>query len=62
MATAENRSRYTAVSNTVIGAFLLCGAGLGALDAAYGTVSVLALLLLVAVLATLTSLRLPAAE
>jgi hypothetical protein len=60
MATADNRSRYTAVSNTVIGVFLLCGSGLGVLDAAYGTASVLVLLLVVALLAMLASLRLPA--
>jgi hypothetical protein len=62
MASADSRSRYTAVSNTVIGVFLLCGSGLGVLDAACGTASVLALLLAVALLAMLASLRLPSVE
>lgn len=51
LATAETRSSYTAVSNTVLGVFLLCGTGLGAVDAVYGTSAVLGLLLLVSLLA-----------
>lgn len=44
MATADNRASYTAVSNTVLGIFLLCGGFLGVIDAAYGVVTVLVLL------------------
>lgn len=59
MATSENRARYTAVSNTVIGLFLFSGAGLGVIDALYGTASVLLFLALVGVLAMWRSLSLP---
>ncbi len=52
LASAETRSSYTAVSNTVLGVFLLSGTGLGVVDAMYGTTTVLALLLLVAMLAS----------
>lgn len=48
MATNDNRASYTAVSNTVIGVFLLLGGGLGYLDVVYGTSTVLSLLCLVA--------------
>jgi len=51
MATADNRARYTAVSNTVMGVFLLSGAALGVVDAWLGINSVLALLLVVSLLA-----------
>ncbi|MEQ9465705.1 MAG: MFS transporter [Haliea sp.] len=59
MATGANRAQYTAVSNTVIGLFLFSGAGLGLIDAAYGTASVLVFLALVGVLAVWRSLSLP---
>ncbi len=59
MASSENRAQYTAVSNTVIGLFLFSGAGLGVIDAAYGTASVLLFLALVGVLAVWRSLSLP---
>lgn len=59
MATGANRAQYTAVSNTVIGLFLFSGAGLGVIDAAYGTASVLVFLALVGVLAVWRSLSLP---
>ncbi len=57
LATADNRASYTAVSNTVIGLFLLGGGALGAIDALYGSSAVLSLLgvtCLVAVLFCLT--------
>ena len=58
LATAETRSSYTAVSNTVLGVFLLCGSGLGVIDAIYGTATVLAMLLLISVLASIFCLTL----
>jgi len=58
LATAETRSSYTAVSNTVLGVFLLCGSGLGVIDAVYGTAMVLFLLLGVSLLASLFCLTL----
>ena len=58
LATAETRSSYTAVSNTVLGVFLLCGSGLGVIDAIYGTTTVLAMLLLISVLASIFCLTL----
>ncbi|TXS92714.1 MFS transporter permease [Parahaliea maris] len=58
MASGGNRAQYTAVSNTVIGLFLLCGGGLGWVDARYGTATVLALLAALAVAAVWSSLRL----
>ncbi len=45
LATAETRSSYTAVSNTVLGLFLLGGGLLGVVDALYGGAAVLLLLL-----------------
>ncbi|MEQ9396597.1 MFS transporter [Haliea sp.] len=59
MATSDNRAQYTAVSNTVIGLFLFSGAGLGVIDAVYGTASVLLFLALTGVLAVWRSLSLP---
>ena len=58
LATAETRSSYTAVSNTVLGLFLLAGGGLGVIDTLYGTATVLFLLLGTCVLATLFCLSL----
>ena len=58
LATAETRSSYTAVSNTVLGVFLLCGSGLGVVDAIYGTTTVMALLLLISLLASVFCLTL----
>lgn len=58
LATAETRSSYTAVSNTVLGLFLLCGGGLGVIDALYGTATVLLLLLGTCLIATLFCLSL----
>ena len=58
LATSETRSSYTAVSNTVLGVFLLCGSGLGVIDAIYGTTTVLAMLLLISVLASIFCLTL----
>ncbi len=62
MAGAENRAQYTAVSNTVMGLFLLSGGALGILDAAMGTRSVLLLLLVIAAAATLRCARLPSVD
>ncbi len=58
LATAGTRASYTAVSNTVIGIFLLCGAGLGVVDALYGSATVLVLLFVTCLLATLFCLSL----
>jgi predicted MFS family arabinose efflux permease len=62
MAGAENRAQYTAVSNTVMGLFLLSGGALGILDAALGTRSVLLLLLIIAVVAVIRCARLPSVD
>ena len=62
MATSENRSQYTAGSNTVLGLFLLCGAGLGVLDTHFGTSSVLVLLLVTALAAIRRCRALPAVD
>ena len=62
MATSENRSQYTAVSNTVLGLFLLCGAGLGVLDTHFGTSWVLVLLLVTALAAIRRCHALPAVD
>lgn len=59
MADSGNRASYTAVSNTVVGLFLFSGAGLGIIDAASGTASVLWLLIAVGLLAIWRSARLP---
>lgn len=58
MATTQNRARYTAVSNTVIGLFLFSGAGLGLIDAYFGTSAVLWLLVVTGMLAVFHSLSL----
>ncbi|MAT93561.1 MAG: MFS transporter permease [Halioglobus sp.] len=50
MANADNRAQYTAVSNTVMGVFLLGGAALGAVETLLGLNAVLLLLLLVSLL------------
>jgi len=47
------------VCNTVMGLFLLSGGALGVVDAAFGTRSVLMLLLVIAIAATIRCLRLP---
>lgn len=60
LATADTRAGYVAVSNTVIGLFMLCGGALGVLDARFGTVAVLGLLLVMALAAAVAALRLPA--
>ncbi len=62
MASSENRSQYTAVSNTVIGVFLVCGAGLGILDSYLGTSAVLLLLLAISLISILRCIRLPAVD
>jgi hypothetical protein len=59
MASGENRAQYTAVSNTAMGVLLFAGAGLGVIEAAYGIVAVLALLMAGGILATYRCLRLP---
>ena len=59
MASGENRAQYTAVSNTAMGVLLFAGAGLGVIEAAYGIVAVLALLMVGGILATYRCLRLP---
>ncbi|MFN2328780.1 MAG: MFS transporter [Chromatocurvus sp.] len=59
MADSGNRASYTAVSNTVVGVFLFSGAGLGVLDATYGTSSVLWLLIVAGALGILRSATLP---
>ncbi len=58
LATADTRSSYTAVSNTVLGIVLLSGSGLGVVDAMYGTQTVLMLLLAVSLLASVFYLTL----
>ncbi|RLQ21783.1 MFS transporter permease [Seongchinamella sediminis] len=58
LATADTRSSYTAVSNTVLGLFLLSGSALGVVDTVYGTNAVLFLLLLVSLLASVFCLTL----
>jgi predicted MFS family arabinose efflux permease len=62
MASGGNRAQYTAVSNTVIGLFLLSGGALGVLDAVSGTRSVLLFLLLIAAVAALRCARLPSVD
>lgn len=59
MADSDNRASYTAVSNTVLGIFLFSGAGLGIIDATWGTASVLWLLIAVALLGIARSASLP---
>ena len=59
MADSGNRASYTAVSNTVLGVFLFSGAGLGIIDARYGTAGVLWLLMAVGLLGILRSASLP---
>lgn len=59
MASSETRAQYTAVSNTVIGLFLLAGAGLGIVDAWLGTTAVLWFLVVAGVIAVFRSLALP---
>lgn len=46
LATADTRSSYTAVSNTVMGVFLLCGSILGVIDGLFGVGAVLLVLLI----------------
>ena len=58
LATAETRSSYTAVSNTVLGLFLLGGGLLGVVDALYGGAAVLLLLLATCLFAILFCLSL----
>ena len=58
LATAETRASYTAVSNTVIGVFLLLGGGLGVIDAKFGSAAVLLFLMVVSLACTVFSLRL----
>ncbi len=58
MASSENRAQYTAVSNTVIGLFLLAGAGLGVIDAVFGTTAVLWFLVFVGSVGVVRSLTL----
>lgn len=52
LATSENRAQYTAVSNTVIGIFLLCGMALAAVDSLFGTQTVIGLLAIVGLIAS----------
>jgi len=59
MADSGNRASYTAVSNTVVGVFLFSGAGLGVVDATFGTSSVLWLLIAAGTLGILRSASLP---
>lgn len=59
MASSDNRAQYTAVSNTVIGLFLLAGAGLGIIDAMFGTAAVLWFLVAIGLIAVVRSLALP---
>lgn len=59
MADSDNRASYTAVSNTVVGVFLFSGAGLGVVDATFGTSSVLWLLIAAGTLGILRSASLP---
>ena len=59
MATQDNRARYTAVSNTVMGLVLLSGAALGIVDTLFGTRAVLILLALVGLAAIARCYSLP---
>lgn len=58
LATAETRASYVAVSNTVIGLFMLAGGALGVLDSAFGMQAVLMLLLGMALAGAVMALRL----
>lgn len=58
LADASNRASYVAVSNTVIGVFVLCGGGLGWVAQRFGYETVLATLLAMALLGMLSSWRL----
>jgi MFS family permease len=60
LANAENRASYVAISNTVIGVFVLAGGGLGWIAQRFGYETVLACLLGMALLGTLASWRLKA--
>jgi hypothetical protein len=62
IATSDNRASYVAVSNTVLGVFMLAGGGLGAVQAQLGLPAVLAALLLMSLAAVALSLRLPRAS
>jgi hypothetical protein len=58
LATAETRAGYVAVSNTVIGLFMLAGGALGVVDSLFGLRAVLVLLLGMAVAGGAMALRL----
>lgn len=58
MATDDNRTRYTALSNTLIGAVLVIGGGLGVLADVAGPGAVLALLAVTSALALIPALGL----
>jgi hypothetical protein len=60
LANAGNRASYVAISNTVIGVFVLAGGGLGWIAQRFGYETVLACLLGMALLGTLASWRLKA--
>jgi hypothetical protein len=59
MASQDTRSAYVAVSNTVIGAAMLLGGGVGVLADLVGTSAVIALLGLVSLLAAIYIARMP---
>jgi hypothetical protein len=59
MATQETRASYVAVSNTLIGIVMLAGGMVGALGDVWSPVSVIGLLSLVALVATVVLYRLP---
>ena len=59
MASSENRARYTAVSNTVMGVILLAGMLLGLIDQWLGTLWVLVFLLALSLVAAWASWTLP---
>ncbi len=62
IATGDNRARYTAVSNTVIGILVMMTGIFGLVDLAYGTVTVIVLLGTIGLLGIGLTLRLPPAE
>jgi MFS family permease len=62
MATQENRARYVAVSNTVIGVVMLMGGLIGLLGDVWSPLAVILLLSALAVLAGLMAARLPSVQ
>ena len=62
MATPETRAAYVALSNTAIGALLLVGSAFGLIAQSFGTIYALASLAILALVASISGLRLPEVE